>query len=104
MFMAVHEIEAWFLSQPEIFRSIGDQKVYETLKKENRPPEEIDFDKPPKKLLHKIYCEKTDKGYKARVHGYHLFRKLDPSAAYQKCPYLRKMLDEMLRLANDTGL
>ncbi|MCK5271906.1 MAG: DUF4276 family protein, partial [Sedimentisphaerales bacterium] len=37
MFMAVHELEAWLLSQPEIF----DQQVYEVLKNEERQPEAI---------------------------------------------------------------
>ncbi len=100
MFMAVHELEAWLLSQPEIF----DQPVYKALKNEERQPETINFDKPPKKLLHELYCNNMRKGYIERVYGYHLFRKLDPSIAYEKCPYLKIMLDEMLKMAQKAGL
>jgi hypothetical protein len=39
------------------------------------------------------------KGYKKIVYGSELFDRLDPSVAYSKCPYLAKMLDEMLTMA-----
>ena len=92
MFMAVHELEAWLLSQPDIF----DPCVYDELKNEEREPEEINFDKPPKKLLDKIYIQTAGHKYNAPVYGYHLFREIDPAVAYEKCPYLRKMLNYIL--------
>lgn len=100
MFMAVHEVEAWLISQPEIFAP----GVCEVLKKEQREPEEINFDKPPSKFLHKVYCDQLNKGYKKTVEGINLFPKLDPTVAYQKCPYLKRMLDGMLELARGAGL
>jgi hypothetical protein len=42
--------------------------------------------------------------YKKRVHGADLFAKLDPEVAYGKCPHLKMMLDEMLRLAEEAGI
>ncbi|MFC1782533.1 DUF4276 family protein [Planctomycetota bacterium] len=99
MFLAVHELEAWLLSQPEIF----PPQVAEILKKECRTPEIVNFNEPPFKFLHRIYKEKLNKGYKKTVQGRNLFPKLDPDIAYNKCPYLKAMLDQMLELAQKTG-
>jgi len=99
MFLAVHELEAWLLSQPTIFPS----PVAQILKEESRDPETINFDEPPAKLLHRIYCDKLNKGYKKTVQGRNLFPKLDPDIAYDECPYLKNMLDQMLELAQKAG-
>lgn len=97
-FFAVHETEAWLLSQPnafpaEIRRGLPD-----------RPPEEVNFDTPPARLLGRLYKQATRKNYKKVVYGGQLFKKLDPGVAYAKCPTLKALLDEMLALAQAAGL
>ena len=100
MFCSVHEPEAWLFSDPEILPS----GVRIALPAGMKEPEEINFDEPPGKLLEKLYLKHLNKKYKKTGDGSKLFRKLNPEAAYQKCPYLRIMLDEMLKLAHDAGL
>ena len=100
MFFAVHELEAWLLSQPDILpESIRD----ELPTKASDSPEMVNFDEPPAKLLEKLYKEKPGKGYKKVVDGTELFKKLDPSVAYRKCPHLKEMLDTMLTFANNVS-
>lgn len=36
--------------------------------------------------------------------GYDLFNKLDPNVAYQRCNYLKILLDDMLDMAKEQGL
>ena len=98
-FFAVHELEAWLFSDPEIFSGNIKNKV----SKFSDHPEEINFNNPPKKRLEQIYHDETEKRYKAVVHGYALFNKLNPSIAYDKCPRLKEMLDFMLKLAKEAG-
>ena len=100
MFFAVHEFEAWLLSQPQIFR----REVKSVLEKDARAPEAINFSEPPAKLLDRIYRKQTRRNYKKTTHGKELFPKLDPVIAAAKCPYLKEMLDEMLSLAKKAGL
>lgn len=99
-FFAVHEVEAWLLSEPGIFnRSIQDgfpEKV--------GTPERINFDEPPARLLDRLYMQATRKKYKKVVYGYGLFGKLDPAIAYSQCPNLKALLDTMLHLAKEAGL
>jgi len=96
-FFAVHETEAWLLSDPGIFppqiRSAFPARV--------QNPEEINFDQPPSKLLDSIYRDKTGRIYKKVTQGKELFDKLNPEVAYGKCPHLRELLDEMLRMAKE---
>ncbi len=94
-FFAVHEIEAWLLSQPEIF----PLKVRDAFTKNIQNPETVNFDEPPAKLLNKIYRRSTNRSYKKVVNGKELFEKLDPNIAYQKCNKLQELLDKMLELA-----
>jgi hypothetical protein len=35
------------------------------------------------------------------THGKDLFDKLNPEVAYRKCPHLKDLLDEMLRMAKE---
>jgi len=100
MFFAVHEIEAWILSQPSVLPSY----VQCNLPRKIENPETINFIKPPGKLLDNLYHRGAHKGYKKRVHGSVLLEELDPEVAAEKCPYLRKMLDEMLKMAHRAGL
>lgn len=100
IFFAVHEFEAWLLSQPDIF----PQSIKAGLLAKIAQPEAVDFDEPPAKLLDRIYKQKTKRNYKKTTYGKQLFTKLDPTVAVGKCPYLNAMLGEMLSLAKNAGL
>jgi hypothetical protein len=96
-FFAVHEVEAWLLSQPEIFPA----SVRNALPGKVATPETVNFDEPPAKLLDTLYRQHTKRIYKKVVNGKELFGKLDPAVAYEKCPRLRELLDTMLDLARN---
>ncbi|MHB1397702.1 MAG: hypothetical protein ACYDAI_05805 [Trichloromonadaceae bacterium] len=57
--------------------------------------------KPPAKLLERLYSQKTGRRYKKVSLVKELFGRLDPNVAYGKCPRLRELLDKMLELAED---
>jgi len=99
-YFAVHETEAWLLSNPDLFPKI----IKNAFPGKVQNPEEVNFDKPPSKLLGELYREKTKRTYKKVAHGKELFDKLDPDVAYQKCPYLRELFDDMLKIAKEAGL
>jgi hypothetical protein len=99
-FFAVHEIEAWLLSQPEIF----SRDVTEALPAKVVRPEKVNFDEPPAKLLDRVYRQTVRRTYKKTAYGTQLFKNLDPNVAAAKCPWLKAMLDEMLALAKGAGL
>jgi len=44
------------------------------------------------------------RSYKKVTYGKELFDQLSPEIAVQKCPRLKEMLDEMLKLAKTAGL
>ena len=98
-FFAVHELEAWLLSQPEVF----PRNIREAFPRTITNPEQVNFDEPPAKLLNRLYRQKTRRNYKKVVNGLDLFAKLDPKVAYSKCPNLKHLLDEMLALAQAAG-
>lgn len=98
-FFAVHEFEAWLLSDPAIFPS----EIKKTIFSLNKAPEDIDDDTPPAKLLNKLYQKNSGRNYKKITHGKDLFKKLDPNIAYEKCPYFKELLDKMLELAIAAG-
>jgi uncharacterized protein DUF4276 len=95
-FFSVHEVEAWLLSQPELFPA----EVRSALPGKIAQPESVNFQQPPGKLLEQLFKEKLKYTYKKITHGKNLFDKLDPLVAYNKCPHLRELLDEMLSLAS----
>ena len=99
VFFAVHEIEAWLLSEPAIF----PRDVRTELPKEIKDPERVDFEEPPAKLLQRVYRKVTGREYKKVTQGTELFRKLDPDVACAKCPQLRKMLNHILEDAVRAG-
>lgn len=99
-FFAVHETEAWLLSDSGIYRP----EVAQAVQKLCDAPEQVDFDEPPAKRLDAIYQVKLRRGYKKTVDGEDLFSRLDPRVAAAKCPYLQEMLGEMLRMAQAVGL
>jgi len=94
-FFAVHEVEAWLLSQPDIFPATIRNAFPGKIAK----PETVNFDEPPAKLLDRLYQQHTKRTYKKVVNGRELFGRLDPVVAYEKCPRLRELLDTMLVLA-----
>jgi hypothetical protein len=98
-FFAVHEIEAWLLSQPNVF----PRQVRNGLPNTIIDPEKVNFSEPPSHLLDRVYKQTTHKKYKKVVYGTNLFARLDPTTAYDKCPNLRLLLDTMLTLAKTTG-
>jgi len=94
-FFAVHEVEAWLLSQPDLFPS----KVKNAFPSKIQNPETVNFDEPPGKLLERLYRMHMNRSYKKVVNGKDLFAKLDPNVVYQKCPKFKELLDKMLELA-----
>ena len=100
MFFAVHEFEAWLLSEPDIF----PREIKSALPGKISRPEQVNFDEPPARLLDKIYKARLKKNYKKTTHGKELFAKLNPETATAKCPYLATMLEEMHTLAKAAGL
>ncbi|MGA3043580.1 MAG: DUF4276 family protein [Bryobacteraceae bacterium] len=95
---AVHETEAWLLSDPEIFPT----PIRERLKRPAKRPESVNFREPPAKLLERAYrAEGLD--YKKVTDGSKLFAKLAPNLSYERCPHLRMLLDDMLSLAKAAG-
>lgn len=99
-FCAVHEVEAWLLSEPSLFH----RDIQAILPQKVKTPEKVNFDEPPAQLLDRVFKQGMRKGYKKVVYGYGLFGKLDPTIAYSKCPNLKALLDTMLDLAKGAGL
>jgi len=97
---AVHETEAWLLSDPDILPA----EVRKSLPGKSQQPEQVNFDEPPAKLLTRLYKQTLKEGYKKVIDGYDLFSRLDPEIAYEKCPYLAAMLNDMLSIAKEAGL
>ena len=98
-FFAVHEVEAWLFSDPSIFPN----SIKTSVQKISKSPEDIDNTMPPAKRLNEIYSRQTKRRYKKVTYGKSLFAKLDPNAAYKKCPYLRELLDAMMKIAKDAS-
>ena len=94
-FFAVHETEAWLLSEPRLFSA----EIAKSLKGKTEQPERVNHEEPPAKLLDRLYQSKLGRGYKKVTEARNLFPMLSPDVAYARCPQLRAMLDEMLRLA-----
>jgi hypothetical protein len=99
MFFAVHETEAWLLSQTDVFPA----GIRERLKKHEKRPETVNSTKPPSKRIAEAYQSKQWT-YRKAIDGPGLFSKADPEKAYAACPHLRQMLDTMLDLAKQAGL
>jgi len=95
---AVHELEAWLLAEPTVL----PRAVREVLP--STPPERVNFNEPPAKLLDRLYTSKMNRRYKKTTDGANLFRALDPAIAYAKCPTLKLLLDDMLQLAREAEL
>jgi hypothetical protein len=98
MFFAVHELEAWLLSQPDILPAA----VRKDLPK--KKPETVNFKHPPSAVLDRLYRSRLNRGYRKVGDGAELFRHLDPAQAYKNCPALAEMFDTLLQLAKNAGL
>lgn len=96
-YVAVHETEAWLLSDPSIFPA----EIRKVLVRSAKRPETVDDQEPPSRFLSRLYVTKTPRGkaYKKVVDGSDLFEKLNPVAAQSRCPHLKEMLDDMTALA-----
>lgn len=98
-FFSVHETEAWLLSQPKLFPA----EIHNAFPGKVDQPETVNFNEPPAKLLERLYRDRLNSTYKKVVHGRSLFARLDPQIAYEKCPKLKELLDEMLKLAKEAA-
>ena len=94
---AVHDIEAWILSQPEVL----PVSIRKRLPAKTAKPETINFDEPPAYLLNRLYEEATGRSYKKRTYGEEIFRRLDPQLVSEKCPYFRAFADDLVDLAKE---
>lgn len=86
------------LSQPELFPDEVRRRLPDKIER----PETVNFTEPPSQLLGRLYRDTLRRTYKKIVNGRELFERSDPEVAYNKCPRLRELLDEMLRLARDS--
>ena len=86
---AVHEVEAWLLAYPERWPAEVRAQITK------RPPEDIDFKEPPAKFLSRILGRR----YKKTVCAKNIFPFVDPQVAIDKCPYLRRLAEDVLEVA-----
>ena len=98
-FFAVHETEAWLLSQPSVFPG----EIAKSLHAKALSPETVNLDEPPAKLLDRLYKTGTGRGYNKVTQAYNLFPKIDPEAAFAKCPQLQALLTALLEIAASAG-
>ncbi len=95
----VVRFEGWRDYYDEIAKKVEPRPVEAALPGKCTRPESVNFDEPPAKLLERLYREKLRKSYKKVIDGASLFQALAPDVAYEKCPHLKQLLDEMLGLA-----
>lgn len=95
LYFAVHETEAWILSDPDIL----PPEVRKGLPGKTKQPETVNFDEPPSKLLGRLYKEKLRTPYRKVIDGADLFKRLEPDAVQVRCPSFEQMMKELLALA-----
>ncbi len=100
IFFAVHEVEAWLLSAPDLF----PRKVIGRFPANVQQPETVNFETPPAAMLTRLYDQHLKRSYRKVSDGQDLFQRLDSEVVYQKCPYFARMMDELLRLAQEARL
>ena len=91
---AVHETEAWLLSDPSVFPEAVRPHLPKTTK-----PESINSQHPPSMRI-KAAFNRDQRKYQKTIGGSSLFRKLNPQTAYASCPHLKLLLDDLLVLAS----
>ncbi len=94
-YFAIHETEAWLLADPDIL----PREIRSALPAKIAQPETVNFHEPPASLLSRLYRERLGRDYRKTVNGPNLFQSLSPDRAYEKCPALKDLLDDMLSLA-----
>lgn len=95
---AIHETEAWLLSDPSVFPAPLRTRVEKFADR----PESVDFQEPPAKLLRRLY-RAEGRDYMKVTDGAALFAQLDPGLACTRCPHLSLLLNDMLSLAKAAG-
>lgn len=91
---AVHETEAWLFSDPRIFDTTIQPALPTT-----QLPEIINNDNPPARRLDTIYQQRMGRHYSKTIDGKTLFDALDPEIAYNRCPHLKLLVNDVLALA-----
>ncbi|MDZ4818514.1 MAG: DUF4276 family protein [Planctomycetota bacterium] len=99
MFFAVHELEAWLLSDLAIF----PVKARSAFPASTAQPETVNSQTPPSLLIKQIYRERLQQDYKKTATGVSLFESLDPELAAKRCPRLNEMFEVMLDMAQAAG-
>ncbi len=99
MFFAVYELEAWLLSEPDIFPN----KIINELKNRisSKRPEEINFNEPPSKLINQLYIKHLNSNFKKVVNGKLLFEELDKNKVLEQCPYFANMISDIQNIISD---
>ena len=90
---AVHELEAWLLADRAIWPECIRNRIPE------EPPEQINFDEPPAKLLKRLHVEELGRGYGKVRNAARRFQQLNPQLVAEKCPHFRAMVEDMKALA-----
>lgn len=98
-FFAVHESEAWLLSDVAVFPTAAQPR----LRSLGARPERVDLDHGPARRIDDAYLRELNRGYRKVTDGQTLFSKLEPAAVLDKCPYFRAMIEEMVELAQAAG-
>jgi len=98
-FFAVHETEAWLLSDPGVFPA----GVQIRLRAVSGYPERVDLSDPPARRLNTAYQQELKRGYRKVVDGQALFSRLDSQTVMDKCPCFAAMIDELVHLARLAG-
>jgi hypothetical protein len=89
---AVHETEAWLLSDSSIF----PPPVRGDIRKLSISPEKVGI---PARELDRLYLSKINRSYRKVTDGKNLFPKLQPEVALNACPYLTALVNDMVQLA-----
>jgi len=86
---AVHEIEAWLLAYVDQWPAEVRPQIAK------RPPEQVNFNEPPARFLMRILGGR----YKKTTTAMNLFPKVDPQVAIDRCPHLKLLAADLLRVA-----
>lgn len=89
---AVHELEAWLLSDP----SIHPRNMRREIGRYEHDPESKNFDEPPGQFLRRVYRAGGQR-FKKTIDGADLFSKLSPERVYDRCTGFRRLVDDILQ-------
>ncbi|MBD3177352.1 MAG: DUF4276 family protein [Armatimonadia bacterium] len=91
--VAVWDLEAWLLSEPEVFEH---QEIQAAARGWGADPEMVDHQQPPGKRLEQLFPQVLGRPYQKIIDGARLFRRLTPEAAYRRCGHFRTMIDDIV--------